>query len=259
MFRSVPGSGMRRRRDRVSVAIGGVALAIAVLAGGGMFRWVQALVAVLVALALVAQVSSRRKIDRISPIMVLLGLAALFTAIQLIPLPTGILDTLNPIGNELRHDGAVLAGTDPWPSISLDPASTIRALVFFLTLIGFAVLGLRIASSERGRYWLLSGVAITCGLAALVTGLHAIVAAKVALRRVRACPRAPPILGPLLNANHLGCLMSFGATISVGLAFYRSRHRHGVRCGSLSRSGAWLSRWPRNRVARQCRWSSGCC
>jgi hypothetical protein len=31
---------------------------------------------------------------------------------------------------------------------------------------------------------------------------------------------APPVLGPLLNANHLGCLMAFGTVLAIGLMFY---------------------------------------
>jgi hypothetical protein len=209
-----------RRRDRISVAIGGASLVTAVLAVGGVFRWSQALVAALVGGALVPQITSRRKLDRLSPILVLIGLATIVTALQLVPLPGAVLDVLQPVGNTLRDDGAALASTHPWPCLSLDPAGTVRALVFFMTLFGIAVLGLRIAASERGRYVLIGGVAITCGLAAAVTGLHMIVNADELYGLYAPVHAAPPILGPLLNPNHLGCLMAFGATISVGLTFY---------------------------------------
>ena len=71
-----------RQRDRISLAVGGAALACSVLALGGVFRWAQALVAILTAGALMSQVASRRKLDRVSPILVLIGVAALATAIQ---------------------------------------------------------------------------------------------------------------------------------------------------------------------------------
>src|SRR4051794_31388200 len=120
-----------RRRDRISLAIGGAALLTAVLVIGGALRWTQAAVALLVAGALVTQLASRRRLDRVSPLVVLIGIALALTALQLIPLPAAILDALNAHGNELRTDGAALAGTSPLRAITLDPAGTIRALGFF--------------------------------------------------------------------------------------------------------------------------------
>jgi O-antigen ligase/tetratricopeptide (TPR) repeat protein len=209
-------------RKRAALAIGGVALALAVsvLALGGALRWVQAVVAAIVALALTSQLGSRRPPARLSPLIVLLGVAITLTALQLIPLPAGLLDALQPAGSELRRDGAALAGTAPWQAISLDAAGTLRALAFLITLLGVADLGLRIASTERGRYLVLGGVAVTCGLAAAVTGFHTLIDAE-RLYGVYAPRGALPVLGPLLNGNHLGGLMAIGALLALGLVFYR--------------------------------------
>jgi O-antigen ligase len=209
-----------RLRDRLSLAIGGLALLVSVLVIGGALRWTQALVAGLVALALVMQVGSRRRLDHLSPITVLLGIAIVLTALQLLPLPAGLLDALNAPGNELRDDGAALSGTAPWRVISMDPAGTLRALAFFITLLGVAILGLRIASSERGRYLVLAGVAIACGLAAAVTGLHTLLNMHQLYGVYAPQHATPPLLGPLLNANHLGGLMAIGAVLAVGLMFH---------------------------------------
>jgi len=89
-----------------------------------------------------------------------------------------LLGAIAPRGHELRTDGAALVGTTPWQTLSLDPAGTLRALAFLITLLGVALLGLRIASSERGRYVVLAGVAVTCGLAAAVTGVHSLLSAE---------------------------------------------------------------------------------
>jgi len=210
-----------RPRDRISLAIGGAALLGSVLVIGGALRWTQAMVAALIALALVMQVGSRRRLDHASPIVVLLGLAIALTAIQLIPLPAGLLDALDHRGMELRNDGAALAGTAPWQAISLDPAGTLRALALLVTLLGVALLGLRAASSERGRYLVLAAVAVTCGLAAAVTGVHTLLNAERLYGAYRPEHAAPLILGPLLNTNHLGGLMAIGAVLAVGLAFYQ--------------------------------------
>ncbi|HEX3476621.1 MAG TPA: O-antigen ligase family protein [Kofleriaceae bacterium] len=210
-----------RPRDRISLAIGGTALLMSVLGIGGAPRWIQAVVAALIALALVMQVGSRRRLDHASPLVVLLGLAIALTAVQLIPLPAGLLDALDPRGMELRGDGAALAGTSPWQAISLDAAGTLRALAFFVSLLGVALLGLRVASSERGRYLVLAAVAVTCGLAAAVTGVHTLLKAESLYGVYRPEHAAPLILGPLLNTNHLGGLMAIGAVLAVGLAFYQ--------------------------------------
>jgi O-antigen ligase len=209
-----------RRRDRVSLAIGGLALVVAVLVIGGALRWTQSIVAALIAAALIFQLSSRRRLDRVSPLVLLLGLAVIFTAIQLIPLPDWIIRLLDPAGNELRLDGAALAGTSPWQCLSMDPAGTLRGLAFLITLFGVALLSVRFATSERGRYVLLAGVAIACGLAAAVTGVHAIVNADALYGIYEPLHAKPSVLGPLLNSNHLGCLMALGTTVAVGLAFY---------------------------------------
>ena len=210
-----------RLRDRISLAIGGLALLASVLVIGGALRWTQALVAGLVALALIMQVGSRRRLDHLSPLVALLGIAIALTAVQLIPLPAAVLDALDLRGSELRADGAALAGTAPWRAISLDATNTLRALAFFITLLGVAILGLRIASSERGRYLVLAGVTVTCGLAAAVTGLHTLLNMDQLYGVYAPLQATPPLLGPLLNANHLGGLMAVGATLAVGLVFYQ--------------------------------------
>ena len=65
-----------RPRDKISLAIGGVALLVSVLVIGGALRWTQAIVAGLIALALAMQIGSRRRLDHASPLIVLLGIAA---------------------------------------------------------------------------------------------------------------------------------------------------------------------------------------
>lgn len=206
-----------RLRDRISLAIGALALAASVLVIGGALRWTQALVAGLVGLALIMQVGSRRRLGQLSPLIVLIGIAVVLTAIQLLPLSD---HALHPLASELRADGAALTGEPAWRALSLDPAGTLRALAFLLTLLGVAVLGLRIASSERGRYYVLAGVAVACGLAAAVTGLHTLLNMDALYGVYNPQHATPPILGPLLNPNHLGGLMALGAVLAIGLMFY---------------------------------------
>ncbi|HSK00538.1 MAG TPA: hypothetical protein VK932_04825, partial [Kofleriaceae bacterium] len=109
-----------RRREWIAAGLGLTATAAAVLAIGGALRWTQALVALLVAGALVPLAWSRRSLDRRSPLVAVLAVPLVLTAIQLVPLPAGWLEALGPVGAGLREDGAALVGTAPWRAITLD-------------------------------------------------------------------------------------------------------------------------------------------
>ncbi len=211
-----------RSRDRLCVVFGAGALLASTLLIGGVFRWTQALVAGLLSLAVATQISSRRKLEGVSPIIALLGLAIALTLVQLIPLPAVIVAALDPVNAGLRADGAALVGASPWSCLSMDSANTLRGLCFLLILLGVALVTLRLASSQRGRYLLLGGVALCCGLVAVVTAGHSILNASQ-IYGIYDVPLEEPVLGPFVNPNHLGCLMALGATISIGLAFYENQ------------------------------------
>jgi len=240
---------VRRWRDAACSGLGAAALLTSVLVVGGVQRWTMAIVALLLALALALQWLARRRLDGVSPLVAVLGAAAALTALQLIPLPSGLLELLNATGNGLRDDGATIAQTSPWPSISLDPAATLANLAFFVILLGVALLATRMVGSQGGRFAVLGAVAVVCGLAAIVTAVHTLVSAD-SLYGLYApqYSKGGPIFGPLLNPNHMGGLMAIGAVLSLGLAFYHRQAAQlrvtwiviGVSCVVLV--GASLSR-----------------
>ncbi len=212
-----------RPRDAVSISSGIAALAVSIFAIGGAPRWAQALAAALTGIALIPQLTSRRTFERVSPLVVMLGIACGLTALQLVPLPHGLRAWLDPVGTALRDDGASLVGTSPWQAITHDPAGTLRALSYFLTLLGIAVLALRFASSERGRYRILATVALLCGGVVLVVAIHTLFGVKQLYGLYEPMQAGPHLLGPLLNLNHLACLTTVGALISVALAWHRAQ------------------------------------
>src|SRR5579859_7833475 len=140
-----------RLRDTTAAIAGVAALATAVLAVGGALRWTEGVVAILVALAAIPLVTSRRGLDGRSPLVVVFAVALGLTAIQLIPLPGDVLDRFTPVGQALRSEGAEIAGVHPWQSISLDVPGTLHAIAYFTILIGVALVALRLVGSERGR------------------------------------------------------------------------------------------------------------
>lgn len=209
-----------RQRDKFSVMAGGTAVVAAILIVGGALRWGQAIVALVVAIALAPQVLSRRALDRPSPLIALIGIAIGLTVIQLIPVPAGLTASLDPIGAALRSDGAKLGEVTPWPSLSLDAPNSLRALAFFTILMGVAILSLRFSATERGRYSLLTTITCLIGFTALVAGVHKLFGVSDLYGLYEPFQAAPPIVGPLLNANHLGSLMAVGAVLAMSLLVY---------------------------------------
>jgi O-antigen ligase/Flp pilus assembly protein TadD len=212
-----------RLRDRTTALVGGAALLIAVLVVGGVLRSTQAIAAGVLAIALIPNLWSRRVFGRVSPLIVALGLAAAFTALQLIPLPEGLLGWLNPTGVGLREDGAALFGVSPWPAITMDTPGTLRALAFFIILLAVAMIALRMATSEKGRFMILAGVASTVALCALVVGIHLVFDASSLYGLYEPEQTNPPLLGPLLNMNHLAGLMAIGTVAAIGLVMHRAQ------------------------------------
>lgn len=210
------------RHERLLLIVVALATATAVFAIGGAPRWAQAAVAVLAALGVALTTSSRRVFARRSPLVLVLAGACAWTALQLVPLPRGLVELLSPTLAGLRDDGAALVEVTTWSTLSMDPPATLRGLVFFLILASIAVVASRIATSERGRYALHAAVAAVIGIAAVIAGIHELLDAT-ALYGVYEPVRTPTIMGPLLNPNHLGCLMAVGAVLSGGLLLHRKQ------------------------------------
>jgi O-antigen ligase len=203
------------------MGLGVATIAASILLVGGAFRWTQAVIAALVAMATIAQLLSRRGLGRWSPLIVTLGTAAVVTALQLVPLPHGLLAQLQPVGSSLRDDGAAIAGVSPWRALTLDAPGSLRGLCFFLILLGVAWTALRLAVTEGGRYRVLASVAASCGFTAVVVGVHELFGATSLYGIYAPVQAKPSVLGPLLNENHLGGLMAIGATVALGLAMHR--------------------------------------
>src|SRR5688572_26712018 len=116
-----------RFRDWVIALFGLAAIAVSIFAIGGVARWAQAIVAILVAISLGGAFVSSRGLSRVSPLVALLATAIVLTLLQLIPLPDGILDGLSPTANALREDGAALLGVSPAQTVTTDVPGTLAA------------------------------------------------------------------------------------------------------------------------------------
>jgi O-antigen ligase/tetratricopeptide (TPR) repeat protein len=209
-----------KRGEWVTAVAGGASLCVAVFAVGGAPRWAQAAVGLLMAIAVLAQLGSRRVPARVSPLLLVLGLPILLTCVQLFPVGPEAVATLNATGAALRERGALVAGVCPAQTLTFDVPGSLSALAFFVTLLGVATVALRIASTERGRFGLLVAVAGTCAVAALITGIHTLAGATELYGVYAPIHAHPRLLGPMLNGNQLGCLMAVGSVVAGGLVTY---------------------------------------
>jgi O-antigen ligase len=210
-----------RFRDWVTALAGLAAVAVSIFVIGGVLRWTQAVVALLVAVSLAAAFVSKRGLARISPLIALIGIACALTGIQLLPLPGRLLEVLAPTSHALREDGATLFAISPAQTITADRPATLGALALFLILLGIAQIAMRISTTEKGRYRVVAVMAVLCGLTALTAGIHTMLGAPALYGLYEPQYAGPRILGPILNANSLACLMAVGAMLGIGLAAYR--------------------------------------
>lgn len=226
-------------RDRVSLALAALAVAVAIFAIGGAPRWSQACVAVLVAAAIAVNLLSKRKFERRPPLLILLGVASVWTFVQWLQLPEMVVHALTPTLDTLRADGTALAGVDAPSTLSMDRAATLNALTFLITLSGLAFVALRASASERGRYFLTATVAGLATLAGATAAIHELLGATK-LYGIYEPQQLPPILGPLINTNHLGGLLAIGALTSTGLALY-PKQRGVVRVAWVAAAGGCIA------------------
>ena len=156
---------------------------------------------------------------RLLAAVAIIAVAACLTALQLVPVPQAVVEHLDPTGATLRAEGSAVVGSAPWSTLTMDAGGSLRALVGFVVLLGIAVVALRRAVSERGRFQLIAVVGLICAATAVVVGVHAVLDEKL-LYGLYQPHHGVHLLGPLLNLNHLGCLMAIGSVVGIGLAAY---------------------------------------
>jgi tetratricopeptide (TPR) repeat protein len=229
---------MPRSRDRIAQWLVATVLVVAAFAIGGADRWVIVACAVLAAAAAGTALTSQREMTQVSPLLVFLGLAAVLTLLQILPLPALMVAHLSPGKYALVVDNARALGEEPpsWIALSLDPPATLLELT---KLAGYVAIGyacLRISGSPRGRRWLASVVAAV-GIAMAVAAIAHRVAGAETVFGVYAPhqKQASSFVAPLLNQNHLAALMALCAPIAIGLALTDSgRARLGWAAGALA-------------------------
>jgi len=156
-----------------------------------------------------------------APALILVALS-LFTALQALPLPLGVLAKIAPANADIWARSLLPFGEHPtWGSLSLDPGATLvealKWLSYACVLFATATLARR-----RGTPYVLAIVFGSATLLAIVTVLHGMAEAKTVFGIYEpAAVFGPSHMGPLLNTNNLAGYLNLGTFAGMGLLLMR--------------------------------------
>ena len=148
---------------------------------------------------------------------------ALYTLLQTIPLPMGLLRVIAPANADV-WERVLLPFGEPalrWASLSLDPGASVLEAVKWATYAAVFASAAAI-SSKRGAAWGVTLVFASAMTAAIVTVAHGLAGAtRVYGLYQPAFAASLWHVGPLLNPNNLAGYLNLGALAGLGLALTR--------------------------------------
>ncbi|WP_426757144.1 O-antigen ligase family protein [Myxococcus sp. Y35] len=202
------------------------------LALGGAARWLLwPLVTLSGAAAVLAAIGAKRQGQslRVPLLAVPLAVGAGLCAVQLVPLPSGVLTLVSPEAAALREFALVPLGLEGARPVSLDPPATWRELAKHLAYLLAFLAAVQVCRSRTSRERLLSAVVFTgAGLAVVGLG-HALLGMKSLFGVWPWVHAQPTLVTPFGNPNHLAGFLGLASTVGVGLALTRRQ-----------RARAWL-------------------
>ena len=170
------------------------------------------------ALALWLRMKRRRAFPLLWPAVTLLALAG-YTALQLVPLPLGLLRAVAPSNADIWAR-SLLPFAEPGPGsapVSLDPGATAMEVLRWSSYAAAFVAAAAIAT-WRGARWGVTLVFASAAIAAVTTIAHGLVGAATVWGLYEPMFKpAPWHLGPLLNPNNLSGYLNLGALCGLGL------------------------------------------
>lgn len=151
-------------------------------------------------------------------LLVLIG----FTALQLVPLPAGLVELISPTAHEVRSRALAPLGTDApsWMPLTLDTPLTLAELgkLFLYLAVYLAAATWSRRHGERLVHTLVLAVGV---IAAFVMLGHKILLIEMIYgfyEPVHLGFRGERVTAPLLNENHMAALLGLAAAIGVGQA-----------------------------------------
>jgi Flp pilus assembly protein TadD/O-antigen ligase len=133
------------------------------------------------------------------------------------PLPPGLLAVVSPVHAELRDFALVPLGLEAWRPLTMDAPSTWRAVVRGLSCGGLLATSLQLGRLDGPRMRLISTVAVTGVLVAVVGFGHLLAGAEMLFGVWRYVGNVP-LVSFFGNANHLAGFLAFTATVAMALA-----------------------------------------
>lgn len=153
------------------------------------------------------------------------GLALAVMLVQLAPLPPGLLRVVDAEGAEIAShalDGWGASMRGAWYPMHRDPGAGLSDLVYLLGLGAMYLAARRVSSRES-----VEGLTALCALGPLVLALVTLAHALGGFDKVYGFyhPRgaSPPMLGPMLNPNHLAATTGAGTILWMGLSIEATR------------------------------------
>lgn len=195
-------------------------LAAATLLVGAVYPpTVLGLLASAFAAALLLLIDPRRGIRRANtdPVLLLLGVLVVATALQLLPLPPALLQLVSPAAATLWEEAS--GGARSWRPISIDPAATgievAKAVLY--ALFYASLIGLR---ARRVLRWLpaaLLGLAVTVAAIGMLHQAGGSPILGIYTPR-QYTPGQGGMFSTLVNSNHLAGFLSLTALLAIGRA-----------------------------------------
>ena len=191
---------------------------------GGAFPWSVVVIAALALIALATALWVRRSSPNpvVDGLFIMMGLAWLWTCLQVVPLPLGLAQALGlrSLESAGRLEGLAWAGVIPF-TVSYDPGSTQLQI-----LIGIGIISAFLSARLGGPTGLkpISIATVVSALLICLEGLGHRAANAKSLFGVYS-PRFtdPQLLTPLMNNNHLGGFALMGGLIAAGLVAQRAK------------------------------------
>lgn len=234
--------GRRTRRAGIARSAAPIALGVLLVGApqwlGGVYPSAMIGTACASGVCLLLALLSVRSTDLPRGLLLAVALGPLaFTALQLAPLPCGLVELVSPLSAaRLREAYALFGLAKPAQCVlTRDPGATLEELVKACAISSVLLSAAMLAASGRQR-WVFSAVSVSTVLMALIAIGHAAVSAErvfgvyqpLELRNVR-------FVAPLLNPNNLGGFLAMGVPVLIGLALEQANPR--IRIAMLGTVG----------------------
>jgi hypothetical protein len=135
--------------------------------------------------------------------------------VQLLPLPLGFREFLQP--------GFVGLARPGWAPLSVAPWATVQVAASVVVMAGVALVAARMASTRTGLPALLATLALCCGLLG-VLGLAGEAGAPDKVLLVRANTGGGDVYGPFVNSNHFAAAIELSLPAAMVLLAVGLRH-----------------------------------